>query len=628
MSVRMLMVPTIIVVIFLTVSTVSFYWDSSSTAFDRSKMYFHKAAATAGHASLSPSTDSLAEFDALVEHFLAHPKAVPKDPILQQYLKYKKIAQQSPLRDPNHYPTLKELVHHYKKTRGRNPPPLFDVWYDFAVSRSCSDYFSFDRLYKDLEPFWALSPREIRRRVRFLWDNPSTNIMLVRDGKTFSNTGHDSRIQSVEEMMNTFSQYLPDMELPMNIHDEPRIVVPYDTLQKQIEYARGNASLNTPLFSQFPDSLSVEHDPLIFEDTFVERGARPFFDGMEQYCPHDSFLNRVVDSGEDFDSIVHEADQKFFHDRVLTDIDMSKDLCVSGPALRDNHCYLIRPLLRKESNQLLPMFSDTKTSLNNDILIPASTYYRSDADYGYDTWNDISWEKKKDIMFWRGKTTGGYIRPENMDLMLRHRLVYLFNTSLIDKPNHINKMSSPILCQADKNTDTLVDCEVDIRDFLEEHSDVSFDSFDWCNEFCDMMYDIFSLKPHLPPSAQFEHKYLMDVDGNSFSGRFLGFLKSNSLPFKATIFLEWHDSRLVPWVHYIPVDCRLTDLHKLLTYFVGFENVLPSHQGMAQRIALDGRDFAKSALRREDMEIYFFLLMLEYARLLSDNRNDLGFSLD
>src|SRR5689334_2201874 len=43
-----------------------------------------------------------------------------------------------------------------------------------------------------------------------------------------------------------------------------------------------------------------------------------------------------------------------------------------------------------------------------------------------------------------------------------------------------------------------------------------------------------------------KYKFLLDLDGNSFSGRFHRLLRTNSVGFKQSVFQEWHDDRLFP----------------------------------------------------------------------------------
>jgi hypothetical protein len=45
-----------------------------------------------------------------------------------------------------------------------------------------------------------------------------------------------------------------------------------------------------------------------------------------------------------------------------------------------------------------------------------------------------------------------------------------------------------------------------------------------------------------------------------------------------------------------------------------------------ERIALRSREWAGKVLRNEDLEVWFFRLLLEYGRVIDDNRESIGFS--
>ena len=62
--------------------------------------------------------------------------------------------------------TLYQAVSKYKKRYKRNPPAGFDDWWAFAKSRGFKMVDEFDSMMEDLEPFWSLSPQELRRRAR------------------------------------------------------------------------------------------------------------------------------------------------------------------------------------------------------------------------------------------------------------------------------------------------------------------------------------------------------------------------------------------------------------------------------------------------------------------------------
>ena len=135
--------------------------------------------------------------------------------------------------------------------------------------------------------------------------------------------------------------------------------------------------------------------------------------------------------------------------------------------------------------------------------------------------------------------------------------------------------------------------------------------------------------------AHWKYKYLFDLDGAGFSGRFLPFLQSRSLPFKTALFREWYDSRITAWKHFVPQDSRLQGFWSTFAYFAGVNGVLPNgrkvvwdgHQKEAEEIAEEGRKWGAKVLRKEDMEVYFFRLLLEWGRITDDNRDDLGFEL-
>ena len=52
---------------------------------------------------------------------------------------------------------------------------------------------------------------------------------------------------------------------------------------------------------------------------------------------------------------------------------------------------------------------------------------------------------------------------------------------------------------------------------------------------------------------------------------------------------------------------------------------VPAHDKEGERIATAGREWAGQVLRKEDMEIYFFRLLLEWGRLTDDRRDGIGF---
>ena len=103
------------------------------------------------------------------------------------------------------------------------------------------------------------------------------------------------------------------------------------------------------------------------------------------------------------------------------------------------------------------------------------------------------------------------------------------------------------------------------------------------------------LTPHDPFAANFNHKYLIDIDGNSNSwpGFFMK-LGSGSCVIKVESpngFYQWYYKYLSPWKHYVPVGSSSEDLIEKISY-------LQRNQEKAEAIANNSLEFifSKTAL--------------------------------
>ncbi|KAI9873480.1 MAG: F-actin-capping protein subunit beta, partial [Watsoniomyces obsoletus] len=102
-----------------------------------------------------------------------------------------------------------------------------------------------------------------------------------------------------------------------------------------------------------------------------------------------------------------------------------------------------------------------------------------------------------------------------------------------------------------------------------------------------------------PPNAAFAHKFVLDLDGNSFSGRYYRLLQSKSVVLKQTLFEEWHDDRIIPWLHFVPVSTSFAELPELMRFMATTER----GEEIAARIAEESRNWASKALRDVDMQL-------------------------
>ena len=146
------------------------------------------------------------------------------------------------------------------------------------------------------------------------------------------------------------------------------------------------------------------------------------------------------------------------------------------------------------------------------------------------------------------------------------------------------------------------------RESLRELFDVYFSHIGQCDpEDCEEQQNFFHIAPMAAQQDAWKWKYLLDVDGNAFSGRYHTFLRSNSVVFKLAIFREWHDEWLHPWVHYIPLSLELEEVAETMRFF----RYEPDGDKYAKRIADESKRWANRVLRKEDLEVWFFRLLLE-----------------
>jgi Glycosyl transferase family 90 len=117
---------------------------------------------------------------------------------------------------------------------------------------------------------------------------------------------------------------------------------------------------------------------------------------------------------------------------------------------------------------------------------------------------------------------------------------------------------------------------------------------------------------------------VLDIDGNGYSGRFLRLLMSNSVPVKMTVFREWINDWIIPWVHYVPAqqDEEFSDLPEILRF-------LTSERGdiIGKEIAEMGQKWTKQVITKESLRLWFLRLLMEYGRLVNDNRDNMNFVL-
>lgn len=148
--------------------------------------------------------------------------------------------------------TLAEAAHAYRKRRGRHPPPGFDKWYEFAKQNDAivvEDFF--DQVYHDIEPFWGI-PTGVIRKEAYSFEMS----IHIREGKAKSTSDWFWTLIWLD-MIKSIEHLLPDMDMPLNAMDEPRLVVPWEDINKYM-----NKASQTRIFHKPADVVSeFQHLP-------------------------------------------------------------------------------------------------------------------------------------------------------------------------------------------------------------------------------------------------------------------------------------------------------------------------------------------------------------------------------
>jgi hypothetical protein len=315
-----------------------------------------------------------------------------------------------------------------------------------------------------------------------------------------------------------------------------------------------------------------------------------------------------------------------------TDWGVSTDIC-HQPDLADLHGLLQSPASFKVTQELVPVFSQSSVSVFNDIIFPSPWNYVDKISYGPSNEHpDAKYSAKENTLFWIGSTTEGVSNEGKWKGMPRQRLAHLVNNNTYNHVSVLLPTEEPKIYSYQ-----IFNGQAPIQDLGLSASVSITDPIVRCrDDDCTDQKNEFNPGGRIDFQDHWKYRYLFDSDGAGFSGRFLPFLQSRSLPFKTGLFRQWFDSRVIPWLHYAPIDIRLHGLWSTLAYFSGVDATVDGnrriemrhHDIQGQWIAEQGRKWAETALRKEDMEIYFFRLLLEWGRLTDDRRDSLGFTLD
>lgn len=199
------------------------------------------------------------------------------------------------------------------------------------------------------------------------------------------------------------------------------------------------------------------------------------------------------------------------------------------------HSSVFSPSSSTLIHRVVPVFSRTKlVACMGDILWPdyMLASWQPEENFARNKEPEHQWEQKKEVLYWRGSATGGNLKPHTWRY---HHRVQLYMWTLND--------SRYVLLVLFSSSWTL-------------RYDTGIVAVGNCAGYaCQEMRRIIPKNTARSFSDVWKYKYVLDMDGHSYSQRLKSLFISNSLTFKMnTLFPEFWSFWFEPWKHYIPVD--------------------------------------------------------------------------
>ncbi|GAP88019.2 putative beta- -xylosyltransferase 1 [Rosellinia necatrix] len=456
----------------------------------------------------------------------------------------------------------------YQRRYGFEPPRGFEDWYKFAQAHRSPIIDEFNIISEGIAPFMRLSGKEVLEVMTNAYDEPDHELWscAMSGEPTRTQCSHHGREndRNNAQFFDRITRLIPatlNLKFLLNHLDEPTVIIPPPSEQA--------SKLN-----------------------ITNLGGQRAWESLTKFC-----------SSRKGKSTTHRNPPiETYGLPFVTDHKAYMDLCEHAE-YSGLHGLLAAPESLRLTEGLVPVLSTGTPSTMGDLLYPSTAYIEEDR-FRYHEEEDMDWDRKQNNVYWAGSTTGGHGREVQWRNLHRQRFVELAQnlkprvfSYLQEKNGVVSRVASWFLNG--------------------RLYDVAFTNVLQCDARpCREQRQYFRNKPWAPGSRPFGSRLVFDLDGNGISGRYYRLLASRSAPLKQTVLREWHDERLAPWVHYVPVSQSMDELPELVAYLTSTEN----GRRRAREIADQGRRWYTNAFREIDIAIYIYRLLLELTRLQDPDR--------
>lgn len=371
------------------------------------------------------------------------------------------------------------------------------------------------------------------------------------------------------------------MDFPINGKAEGRILIPWEHKQYpalSIQDTSG-ALLMYTLCPQRDLHPAGGIDTVLGKDFTADwRGDGNVWESWRRTCPPNTKARKLFSSMKTTEQNPHVVNRldaalgrssasSHFNLSFAESVDDHYDFC-ENPALHYSQGHFFSDW--RTISVLYPVFSPAKAEGYADIRIPSHYYHQATPQYtyGWDTINlkgkanddmETAWENKKDTVFWRGATTGGGNSPSGFASQYQRHRYLRFSICADRQLISLERFVRMTNAKTDKNqtvvfpspySSAYISTSIPVAKLNEEMMDIAFVRLlGWANYpggraalRKDHRFD-----KSVPLGEHWSYKYLVDVDGMGYSGRFFAFLASDSAPLKATVYSEYFSDWLQPW---------------------------------------------------------------------------------
>ncbi|KAK3336301.1 hypothetical protein B0T19DRAFT_471411 [Cercophora scortea] len=470
-----------------------------------------------------------------------------------------------------------EAEDEYVRRYGRNPPPGFRQWVQYALVYKSPIIDDFDTLSDSVHRFHHLTAAEIARRVREAGQGKIVNFHGAHHDRigrcVFANQkfskGCRHFADPLTEMLGDARKLAPNVEFLLNFLDEPSVL-----------------GSSPPQGGKRPSA------------SWTDLSQQPIASRVAEACRiRGNSTTKIAIA----DIPIHTYGLPF-----VQDVEGSKDLC-QHPELASSHGFLMGPTTFRQMRTELPLLSQAAPHPFSDILYP-STHYGLKTSL-YKQIKDRSWSRKKNAVYWAGSSTGGVWTPTTWRHGHRQRLATLGLQHNNNAFTYLHTSPNIPFLTTINTTNPLPPSLFAITLTKIVNS---------ATPAVHAAQESFFHPPHSPDpdNRALRYRLALDIDGNSYSGRFYRLLASRSAPLKMTVFREWHDDRLVPWLHYFPVSAGMEELPELVRFLTSTDE----GRRIAEGVARAGRAWYHRALGEREQGVYLYRVMVEMAWLRDGGR--------